>query len=157
MNREQMECSGRLSQSGQNSLSTGAPMNRLAFLAVALSIAFATSVPAEDQKETPSSVERLLHGMWKGPACGGDWTFMSDGTFSVRHYTPGNNQLTGTWEMRWDALPPTLVLTRKTSDAPNRLPVGTVSELKIMQLNDETLEFQYPGAGGVAHCSRIKE
>ena len=36
-------------------------------------------------------------GNWKGPACGGDYTFSADGTFELRSFTPGGNTLTGTY------------------------------------------------------------
>src|SRR5687767_9235047 len=63
-----------------------------------------------------AGLEAKLLGNREGGACVGDYTFKSDGTFELRHFTPGGNTLTGTWSVRWDALPPTLVLTCKTSD-----------------------------------------
>jgi inhibitor of cysteine peptidase len=118
------------------------------------------SVQAIDkEKDATIALERTLHGAWKGPACGGDWIVQSDGTFEVRRYTPGNNILTGTWEVRWGSLPPTLVWSIKTSDAPDRLPAGRSWEVKIVQLDDETLALQHPGHGKeqehVIHYSRV--
>jgi hypothetical protein len=128
------------------------PMIRTAAF-LAASLVFITSAPAVDQPKeapaaadanTPLALERKLHGDWKGPACGGVWTFAPDGTYAVQHYTPGNNKLTGSWQMRWNALPPTLVLTCKTTDAADRLPVGQTWELKLVQLEDEALAWQWP-------------
>ena len=92
----------------------------------------------------PVVLERKLHGAWKGPPCGGDWTFNADGGFVVEGYSPGGNRLSGTWELRWDALPPTLLLTVKTSDAPERIEIGEKWELKLIELNDETLGYVRP-------------
>jgi len=91
-------------------------MIRTAIL-LAASLVFTSPVQTPDKpKESPVALERKMDGGWKGGACMGDYTFNRDGTFEVQHFTPGNNTLTGTWSLRWDALPPTLVLTCKTSD-----------------------------------------
>ena len=45
--------------------------------------------------------------------------------------------------MRWNALPPTLVLSCKTSDDPDF--VGKTLEVKLTQLDDDTLAYQFPG------------
>jgi hypothetical protein len=95
----------------------------------------------------------LLHGGWKGGACRGDWTFGADGTFELRHYSPGNNTITGTWEVRWNSLPPTMALTCKTSDAQDRFPVGKAFEVKLVQLDGETLAYHYPD-GQPLRCTR---
>jgi uncharacterized protein (TIGR03067 family) len=48
-----------------------------------------------------------------------------------------------TWQLRWHALPPTLVLTCKTSDYSGY--VGEIEEVKLVQLDNEALALQYPG------------
>jgi hypothetical protein len=112
----------------------------------AASPAFTTSDQAAGQpEEALVTLERKLHGKWKGDPCAGDWTFAPDSTYEVQHYSPGNNELSGTWRVRWDALPPTLVLTCKTSDAPDRIKVGENTEVKLIQLDDNALIYQYPG------------
>ena len=71
---------------------------------IALSLVLIASSPAADKpQESQGALERKLHGEWKGPACGGDWTYKADGTFNVVHYSPGGNTLSGTWEVRWNA------------------------------------------------------
>ena len=112
------------------------------FLAASL-VVISAAQTADKPKEAPVALERKLHGEWKGGPCQGDWTFASDGTYEVQHYSPGNNRLTGTWEVRWNALPPTLVLTCKTSDAPDRIKVGEKTEVKLIQLDDNALAYQY--------------
>ncbi len=98
-----------------------------------------------------AALEKMLLGTWHGPACGGDYTFNADGTFDLQHFTPGNNTLTGTWSVRWDALPPTLVLKCRTSDFkkndPNRPEyeyLGKILELKLVELNSDTLAYRFP-------------
>src|SRR5262245_25215532 len=99
-------------------------MIRMAILTVASLAVIASTQRADPPKPGPVNLERKLHGWWQGPACGGEWMVGPDSTFEARHYSPGNNTLTGTWAVRWDALPPTWVLTIKTSDAPDRIKVG---------------------------------
>ena len=95
-----------------------------------------------------AALERKLLGKWYGPACGGDYTFNADGTYSAENFTPGQNNLTGTWSIRWDALPPTFIMTCKTTDFKTRDGtrdeyeyLGKPVEAKILALNDE--EFAY--------------
>jgi hypothetical protein len=96
-----------------------------------------------------AALEQKLLRTWTGPDCGGDFTFKADGTFEVQHYSPGNNTFAGTWSLRWDALPPTLLLTFKTSDYKKRNPsgpeykyVGKTLEAKLLELNSDVLAFQ---------------
>jgi len=128
-------------------------------LLLATPLAFIQFVPSTDKpQETPIALERKLHGRWKGPACGGEWTIGADGTFEGRHYSPGNNRLSGTWKMRWDALPPTLILNVKTSDAPERIKVGEVWEVKLTQLDDESLAYEWPrNPRHPVHWTRVKK
>lgn len=120
---------------------------------LAASLVFITSAHTADEPQevplvadanTPFALERKLHGDWKGPACGGDWTFAADGTYVAEHYSPGDNKLSGTWKVRWNALPPMLILNCKTSDDPDGLPAGQTWEVKLVQLDDETLAYQWP-------------
>jgi hypothetical protein len=120
------------------------------FLAVSFA-AIPSAQAAPRLKEVPVDLERKLHGVWIGPACGGEWTFGADSTFAVRHYSPGNNEFAGTWKVRWDALPPTLVLSCQTSDDPDRIKVGEVSAVKLVELNDDALAFQYPNGHTVRY------
>ena len=63
-----------------------------------------------------TGVEKLLLGVWYGPAsCQGDVTFREDGTYSWIDFGPGSTTVSGKWSMRWDALPPTLVMTPTAS------------------------------------------
>jgi len=123
-------------------------MIRTAALLTASLILIPSARAAEKPEGVPVAVERKLHGGWKGGACQGVWAFVADGTFVLTHYSPGNNKLTGIWSVRWDALPPTLVLTIKTSDAPDRIKVGQTWEVKLTQLDDEALAYEWPQSPG---------
>ncbi len=120
-------------------------MVRIAFLLVASTLVFITSAETADKpKDAPVALERKLHGEWKGGLCMGELTLRADGTFERQHYTPGNNDVAGTWEVRWNSLPPTLVLTCKTSDESDRFPAGKITEVKLVQLDDAVLAYEDP-------------
>jgi hypothetical protein len=112
-----------------------------------------------------AALERKLLGSWDGPPCGGDYTFKSDGTLEVQNFTPGRNTLTGTWSIRWDALPPTLILTCKTSDftqrdttRPEYRYLGKPREFKLVELNDNAFSFENPEDKSISHnLRRIEE
>jgi RNA polymerase sigma factor (sigma-70 family) len=102
-----------------------------------------------------AALEKKLLGNWKGGSCEGDYIFNADGTFDLRNFTPGNNTVTGTWSIRWNALPPTLVLTCKTSDFKKKDPtrpeyeyLGKALELKLLELNEDAFVFRYPYYAG---------
>jgi hypothetical protein len=106
-------------------------------------------------------LEQKLLGSWQGGPCEGNYTFHPDGTFELRRFTPGNNTLTGTWSLRWDALPPTLVVTCKTSDFKKNDPtrpeweyLGKPLELKLIELNREVLLYHYPNDKTDMTCNR---
>jgi len=97
---------------------------------------------ADKTKESPVALERKLNGAWQCNApCAGKITFWADGTFERRGYSPGGNTLRGTWEIRWNALPPTLVLACKASDDPTL--AGTTEQSKLIELNDEAFSVRY--------------
>jgi hypothetical protein len=96
-----------------------------------------------------AALERKLLGAWKGPACAGDYTFNADGTYECRNFTPGQNTLAGTWSIRWDALPPTLLLACTTSDFKKKDPsredfAGKTVELRLVELNSDAFAYRYP-------------
>jgi hypothetical protein len=138
-------------------------MIRMAAL-LAASLVFVTSAQSADKpKETAIALEKKLLGGWQGPACGGDCTFNADGTFEVKHFTPGNNTLAGTWSIRWNALPLTLVLTCNTSDFKKKDPsrpeyehLGKALEVKLLQLDSENFAYQQAG-GQPIRFTRVKK
>jgi hypothetical protein len=88
----------------------------------------------------------------------GDWTFVGDGTFALKNYSPGGDSFTGVWQVRWDALPPTLILTFKTSDAPEHFKVGQTWEVKLIQLDDKSFAYERPNdPGRPVRSTRKKE
>jgi len=97
---------------------------------------------AEEPTEALVALERLLHGDWDGLGpCDGEITFRADGTYEERYAGPGGYNSTGTWNVTWDALPPTLVLACKTSDAPGS--AGKTFSLKLIKLDKEGLVIGY--------------
>ena len=110
--------------------------------ATVLALGFTQQVVAEKPENAPVSLEKKLHGEWKGGPCMGDWTFVADSTFALKNYSPGGDSFTGVWQVRWDALPPTLILTFKTSDAPEHFKVGQTWEVKLIQLAARLLDLE---------------
>jgi hypothetical protein len=105
----------------------------------------------QEKRGNSASLEKMLLGTWFGPCCGGDYTFNADGTYVVHNFTPGGNTLTGTWSIRWDALPPTLVLLCKTSnftkngsDRTEYEYLGKPEEIKLVELNEKNFSFRTP-------------
>ena len=91
------------------------------------------------------ALELKLQGMWSGPDCAGEFIFRADGTYERLHVGPGGINSAGTWQLRWDALRPILTLSCKTSTDPGD--AGRTLEVKVLQLNDGTFAFDYPGSG----------
>lgn len=88
-----------------------------------------------------AALEQKLVGAWKGQTpCAGNLRFRADGTYEWTNYGPAPYDSAGTWKMRWDALPPTLVLTCKTSEIEDER--GKIREIKIAQLDNQTISFK---------------
>jgi hypothetical protein len=128
----------------------------LSAITLALLAAVAAAAPvAIDRPAKGPAVEQKLHGAWKGQGpCDGSLGIGPDGTFERRHYGPAGITVTGTWKVRWDALPPTLVLTCKSSDDPDQ--VGKVWEVKLVELDDDTLAYQWPDAKKAVRYARVR-
>jgi hypothetical protein len=72
-------------------------MTRTTIILGALLVLLTAADAAVRPKETVGTAERALCGEWRGGACQGTWTFRADGTFELKHYSPGNDTLSGTW------------------------------------------------------------
>jgi len=117
----------------------------IAVTAAVLLLGFAQEVVAEKPGSDPAGLERKLHGAWIGQGpCAGYLTLRADGTYEHRNYGPGGANLRGAWTVRWDALPPTLVLTCKTSDDKDY--IGKTWEVKVIQLDEDVLVYQFAKA-----------
>jgi uncharacterized protein (TIGR03067 family) len=128
-------------------------MIRMAVFLAASLVFLPSAQTADKPKEASVALEWKLLGGWQGGACVGELTLRADGTFERQHYSPGNHELTGTWRVRWNALPPTLVLTCKASDYAGY--VGKTEEVHLMQLNEEALAYQYRGEGQPVRYTRV--
>jgi hypothetical protein len=108
--------------------------------------------PGKERGKELAALEQKLVGAWEGQTgCSGNFLFRADGTYELKMYGPAPIDLAGTWKVRWDALPPTLVLTSKTSEIPEEL-----GKLRLIQLDDETLKAQY-GKQDAHRYARVKK
>ena len=119
---------------------------------------FAPAPPAERTKEgrlgkEVAALERKLHGEWRGGACDGDLVFHAGGRYEHQRHGPGGADSAGTWEVRWDALPPTLILDCKTSTDPDCV---RKQEVKVIVLDGEALSVQHPRASPTRY-RRVKK
>src|SRR6266511_2288512 len=90
-----------------------------AVLLVGLAQAALAEQSRKDQGMELAVLEQKLLGAWKGQTpCTGNFYFRADGTYELKGHGPGLSDFAGTWKVRWDALPPTLLLTCKTSEIP---------------------------------------
>lgn len=143
--------------------------SQIAMVQVSVDDARAQNIAEPQRPETGkgdqlAALEKMLLGTWDGPACGGDFTFNPDGTYELTSFTPGNNTLTGTWELRWDAIPPTLVLTCKTSDLKKKDPtrqeyeyLGKAQAVKVLELNKDGLFLRFLNGKGEADWEHRSE
>ena len=131
-----------------------------ALLAVACTICVtATGMSTPDRNERGSgtaiaigkgaddlaALETKLLGNWRGDEpCSGSLDILPGGKYERKMRGPGGDTSTGTWALRWNALPPTLVLTCKTSDDPDE--VGKIVETKIVELDDAKLAIKDPAS-----------
>lgn len=121
-----------------------------------LLLGFARCVVAGKPESTPAALEKKLEGTWKGQSpCQGNLTLRADGTFENAKVGPGNVNLAGTWEVLWDALPPTLLMTCNTSDDPAL--VGTKDVVKLIKLDDKELVVSYPSRDSKRQYLRVKK
>lgn len=107
-------------------------------------LALAAPVPPGAGKDQAAALETKLHGEWRGGDCQGTFTFKPDGTYELTRWSPGNYRLSGTWAVRWDALPPTLVLSCKASSEKGY--VGTTWQVKVAELSGEALSLAFDSA-----------
>jgi hypothetical protein len=102
-------------------------------------------VPAEARQAARdlAALERKLHGEWAGRGpCDGRLTIRADGTYAWTSRGPAGVTTTGTWAVKWDALPPTLVLAGQAPAGPGR--VGKTTRVRLVRLDAEALAFIYP-------------
>jgi hypothetical protein len=126
--------------------------------AAVLLVGLAQAVSAERPGKELAVLEKKLLGAWKGQTgCDGNFLFRVDGTYELTEYGPAPYDRAGAWKVRWDALPPTLVLTCKTSGIPDE--VGKTTEVKLIKLDDKSLAIEYGNQNGSppGHYTRVKK
>ena len=130
-------------------------MTRPAVVLVLTSCLTALAAPALDEKPAKglAALERKLVGEWDGAGpCDGDLTIRADGTFIRTGRGPDGQNSAGSWAVRWNALPPTLVFTCRVSDDPEE--IGKVTEVKLVELNDDSLAYTHPDAPKTSRKTR---
>jgi len=137
----------------------------IAFAVAALFGCSAQEVAVEKPgKGDLTKLEKKMLGTWKRQTpCAGDFLFRANGTYELVKYGPGGEDRAGVWKVRWDALPPTLVLTCRTSTSDLPDEVGQITEVKLLRLDDESLAVDHgqpvhgqPSAS-VERYARVKE
>jgi uncharacterized protein (TIGR03067 family) len=94
-----------------------------------------------ERENTAAGLARKVEGYWVGTAaCQGDVTFKADGTYFWSYYGPGSATIAGKWAVRWDALPPTLVMTPTASTDKDYL--RSAAEVKVLRLDATTLVYE---------------
>jgi hypothetical protein len=101
------------------------------------------AAPAPLKREKPlTALEKKMVGTWKGRiSCDGRLVFHANGTYELKDYGPGMCDCEGNWKVQWDALPPTLILTRKTSNVADM--VGKTMKVQLIKLDDNSLAIDY--------------
>jgi hypothetical protein len=111
--------------------------------------------PAKGPGKELVALERIMLGAWRGQeGCSGRYLFNEDGTYELTGFGPVANETAGTWKVRWEALPPTLVLTCKASESDED--IGKETKVKLLQLDDASLTIEYD-AKTVYHYARPKK
>jgi hypothetical protein len=114
--------------------------------------------PGKERGKELAALEQKLLGIWKGKTgCDGQFVFRADGTYELTEYGPAPFDSAGTWKVRWDALPPTLVLTCRTSEVQDL--VGKTTEVKLIKLDDKSLaiEYAHPNGNPSGYYTRVKK
>src|SRR5262249_55597743 len=125
----------------------GVPMKTRMVAAVAailagMAQALAADLPANGQSTELAGPEQKLIGAWQGRiGCDGRLVIRADGGYELLDYGPAPYDSAGTWKVRWDVLPPRLILTCNRSDVEDE--VGTSREVKLIKLDSRRLEFEY--------------
>ena len=109
--------------------------------AAVLLVGLAQAVLAEPPGKELAVLEQKMLGAWKGQTgCDGKFLFRADGTYELTEYGPASDDSKGTWKVRGDSLPATLVLTCKTSNLAEV--VGKTTEVKLIRLDDDALAIE---------------
>jgi hypothetical protein len=111
--------------------------------------------PVKERVKELAALENKILGIWKGRGgCNGRFVFRADGTYELTGYGPAGDDSAGTWSVRWDALPATLVLTCKTADF--RDAIGKTVEVKLIRLDDNNLAIKY-ASKEIGRYTRVKK
>jgi hypothetical protein len=134
-------------------------MKKLVIPAAALLVGLAQALLAaplgKERLKELTTLEQKIVGVWEGQTgCAGNFHFHADGTYELKGYGPAPYDTAGTWTMRGDALPATLILTCKSSELADE--IGRTKELKLTQLDDGNLAVEH-ASQTVDRYARVKK
>lgn len=121
------------------------------------SMSAALPVFVEDKPaDSPSSLKEKIHGAWKGYGpCDGDLTLNANGTYARKWVGPGGDSDSGTWSLKWDALPPTLTFECEKADSEEL--EGRSIPGKLVRLDDDGMEILYDGSSQPIVFRRVEK
>ncbi|HKA08390.1 MAG TPA: hypothetical protein VKD71_14115 [Gemmataceae bacterium] len=109
----------------------------------------------KERAKDVTTLEQKIVGSWDGQTgCAGKFVFHADGTYELTGYGPAPYDSAGSWIVRWDALPPTLILNCKSSKIADQ--IGRTTELKLTQLDDGNLAVEH-ASQTVDRYARVKK
>jgi hypothetical protein len=120
-------------------------MKLIVFPALLLASGLVQSILANpehgEQGKMLTALELKVLGAWTGQTgCAGTFLFRADGTYDLTGYGPAPYDSAGTWKVRCDTHPATLILTCRASEIPEE--VGKTTELKLVEVDTERLAIQ---------------
>jgi hypothetical protein len=120
--------------------------------AAVLLIGLAQNIMAKQPGKELAALEKKMFGVWQGGGCDGRLVLSANGRYKLIGYGPVNSDFEGMWKVRWDALPPTLVLIHM----PDK---GRTTKVKLIKLDDKSLTIEYPNPNGSppGQYTRVKE
>jgi hypothetical protein len=112
------------------------------------------AVRLQGAKKGRAALEQKLLGVWQGRiGCDGRLVIRADGTYALTEFGPGSDDSAGTWKLRRDTRPATLVLTC-TSEDPNE--PAKRQKVRLIKLDDRSLAIRYTSRY-VGHYTRVKK
>jgi hypothetical protein len=120
-------------------------MKLIVFLAILLATGLVQSILADpqhvEQGKLLTALEQKILGAWTGQTgCAGGFLLRSDGTYELTGYGPAPYDSAGTWKVRCDTRPATLVLTCRASEIPQE--IGQTSELRLIEVDTDRFAVQ---------------
>jgi hypothetical protein len=106
-----------------------------------------------------AAMDRRLPGVWRGTGpCDGQLTVRAEGTYERAHYSPGDNHVSGRWTVKRDGGRPVLVMTCDAADNADDVGgIGSISEVEIVRVDADVLEYRAAGQQSATRYERAAE